>query len=409
MSTKKPQNQFLNLTQDLMFKIYFSKDKQILLSLLKTFLPLPHGKTIKDISFLEIKEQTTHSTKKESYRKQGENAPLMQKKEQRLTIMDSSLYPNIATNKQIVMDLRVQLNTGEKINVEMQSISKKGFLNRVLFYWARLYTDNLRKAEDYHHLCPAYSLIFTDFSVFKHKDKIGFKNETHSEDETHYEEQQTLSIISEKRPSGHQNLKACTPKADQYKTTDISNIITSFSLRSDKKPHFVLNDQLKIVFVELSKFNTSSNNINLPNIFDFQKLWCYLLKRSKNISPRECELLSKKGDDMKRAVEHLQDLSQDEEVRRWEEAREKFIRDQRAEKAYAFDEGLEKGIEKGRAEGIQQGRAEGMEKGRAEGRQEEQRAVALNILRKNLDISFISEITGLSEEEIKKLQEKYKK
>ena len=46
---------------------------------------------------------------------------------------------------------------------------------------------------------------------------------------------------------------------------------------------------------------------------------------------------------MKRAMEHLQDLSQDEEVRMWEEAREKFIRDQRAEKAYAFDEGLEKG------------------------------------------------------------------
>ena len=107
--------------------------------------------------------------------------------------------------------------------------------------WARLYTENLRKAEDYHHLCPAYSLIFTDFAVF-------------------------------------------TPKEDRYKTTDPSNIITSFSLRSDKKPHFMLNNQLKIVFVELSKFNTNSD-INLPDLLDFQKLWCYILKRSKNISP----------------------------------------------------------------------------------------------------------------------------
>ncbi len=357
MSTKKPQNQFLNLTQDLMFKIYFSKDKQILLSLLKTFLPLPPGKTVTDVLFLKTTDQKTYRADKKLSGQTKNTEHTGQTKEQRLTIMDSSLYPEVETNKQIVMDLRVQLNTGDKINVEIQSVLKKGFLSRVLFYWARLYTENLKKAEDYHHLCPAYSLIFTDFAVF-------------------------------------------APKEDQYKTTDPSNIITSFSLRSDKKPHFVLNNQLKIVFVELSKFNTSLD-INLPDLFDFQKLWCYILKRSRSISKRECEILSKKGEEMKRAIEHLQDLSQDEEVRMWEEAREKFIRDQRAEKAYAFDEGLEKG----RAEGIQQG----IEKGRAEGRQEEQRAVALNILRKNLDISFIAEITGLSEKEIKKLQEKYKK
>ena len=251
MNTKKAQNQFLNLTQDLMFKIYFSKDKQVLLSLLKTFLPLPPGKTVKDVLFLEITDQKTYREGKKLSGQTKNTEHPGQTKEQRLTIMDSSLYPEIATNKQIVMDLRVQLNTGEKINVEIQSVLKKGFLNRVLFYWARLYTENLRKAEDYHHLCPAYSLIFTDFAVF-------------------------------------------TPKEDRYKTTDPSNIITSFSLRSDKKPHFMLNNQLKIVFVELSKFNTNSD-INLPDLLDFQKLWCYILKRSKNISPREFEVLSNKG------------------------------------------------------------------------------------------------------------------
>ncbi len=49
---------------------------------------------------------------------------------------------------------------------------------------------------------------------------------------------------------------------------------------------------------------------------------------------------------MKRAVEHLRDLSQDEVLRREEEAREKFLVDQRAEKAYAFDEGMQKGMQK---------------------------------------------------------------
>ncbi len=359
MNTKKTQNQFLNLTQDLMFKIYFSKDKQVLLSLLKTFLPLPPGKTIKNISFLEIKEQKTHS-KTESYRKQGENAPLTQTK-QKITVMDSSLYPDIATNKQIVMDLRVQLNTGEKINVEIQSVFKKGFLNRVLFYWARLYTENLRKAEDYHHLCPAYSLIFTDFAVF-------------------------------------------APKEDRYKTIDTSSIITSFSLRSDKEPHFMLNDQLKIVFVELSKFNTSLDNINLPDLFDFQKLWCYILKRSRSISKRECEILSKKGEEMKRAIEHLQNLSQDEEVRRWEEAREKFIRDQRAEKAYAFDEGLEKGIQQGKEEGRKQGKEEGRKQGKEEGMQKAKQELIKNMIKEGVSITTVSKITNWPEKKIQKLK-----
>ena len=41
-----------------------------------------------------------------------------------------------------------------------------------------------------------------------------------------------------------------------------------------------------------------------------------------------------------------------------------------------------------------------MQKGRAEGMQQ----VALNMLQKKADISFISEVTGLTEKEIKKLK-----
>ena len=52
--------------------------------------------------------------------------------------------------------------------------------------------------------------------------------------------------------------------------------------------------------------------------------------------------------------------------------------------------------EKGLQKGMQAGRAEGMQKGRQQ--------VILNMLKKQTDIGFISEVTGLSEEEIKKLQ-----
>ena len=42
--------------------------------------------------------------------------------------------------------------------------------------------------------------------------------------------------------------------------------------------------------------------------------------------------------------------------------------------------------------------------GRQEGRQEERQQVVLNMLKKKLNISVISEVTGLSKTEIKKLK-----
>ena len=44
------------------------------------------------------------------------------------------------------------------------------------------------------------------------------------------------------------------------------------------------------------------------------------------------------------------------------------------------------------------------EKGRWEGRQEERQQVVLNMLKEKADISFVAKVTGLSEEEIKKLK-----
>ena len=63
-------------------------------------------------------------------------------------------------------------------------------------------------------------------------------------------------------------------------------------------------------------------------------------------------------------------------------------------------EGIHEGIQKGRVEGLQEGRMEGLQ----EGRQEERLEMVLNMLKKNAEISFISDVTGLSQDEIKKLK-----
>ena len=330
---KTNRSKFLNLSQDLMFKTYFSKNKEVLKSLLNAFLPLPPNQKVQDISFIGDKKALDSLVDEET-----------------LTLLDSSLYPSLADNKQIILDLRIRLSTGETVNVEIQSVLKIGFLKRVLFYWSRLYTESLKKSADYSSICPAYSLIFTDFDVLPVK---------------------------------------------KYR-----DFINSFSLRSDKEPHYSLIDDEKIVFVELSKFMRARTE-SLQDIVDLCDLWCYLLKESCHIDKKEWDILStSKGEEMRRAMEHLKDLSQDEDLRREEEAREKFLRDQRAEKAYAFN----KGMEKGREQGMEKGLKTGMEKGLKTGMEQ----IALNMLQKNMQISDIIEITGVSAEKIKELQESVK-
>ena len=70
--------------------------------------------------------------------------------------------------------------------------------------------------------------------------------------------------------------------------------------------------------------------------------------------------------------------------------------------------GHEKGLLKGRKEGRMEGHEKGLLKGRMEGhekgRQDERQKLALRLLKKKMDLAFISEVTGLSQKEITKLR-----
>ena len=102
---------FVNLIHDLIFKTYFTKNEKALLSLLETFLPLTSGQKI-----------------------------------ERVDILNPHTLPDKQGKKEIILDLKLKLNNKEKINVEMQSTQKKDFLSRVLFYWAKLYTEDLKSS-----------------------------------------------------------------------------------------------------------------------------------------------------------------------------------------------------------------------------------------------------------------------
>lgn len=86
-----------------------------------------------------------------------------------------------------------------------------------------------------------------------------------------------------------------------------------------------------------------------------------------------------KNEDIRKANEELKQVSGDYELRRIAELKEKYRRDEKAALDYA--------IEKGQKEGIEQ----------------EKINIAKNMLRLNVSMNIIIEATGLSKEQVMKL------
>ena len=71
-----------------------------------------------------------------------------------------------------------------------------------------------------------------------------------------------------------------------------------------------------------------------------------------------------------------------------------------------IDEGLEKGLEKGMVLGLEKGKAEGIAEGKAEGVAIGVKKIVRRMLQEKTDVNFIASVTGLSNDEILKIQNK---
>ena len=420
------QKRLFPLTQDLVFKSFFSRNKQVLHSLLKSFLPLSDD--ISNITIInpeprdkQAQEKVSQSFSKEKRpeavtnkqggsltqalsqpylgehptpadknkvfpaknradspinggsvmkNKQSQDKSLPEKEANfELSFKQTALLPDAVDSKRFVLDLIVELSSKKTINIEMQSAFHRGFLKRILLYWARLHSQSLNKGEDYSRAAPTYSLVFTRTPVL---------------------------------------------------SREIKEFVSSFSVKRDKKPFVLLNEDLKIVIVELSKLKKGS----FEELIDLQEKWCYFLRESSALKEEERRLLLKDRE-MSKAMEHLEELSRDKELLYKALSRENSEMAYRLDKQGWIDEGIKEGKEKGMKEGKEKGMKEGKEKGMKEGKEKgmkegkekgmkegmkkgEEKAVrklALKMLNQGFDKAVISKLTALSEDEIIKLED----
>ncbi len=63
------------------------------------------------------------------------------------------------------LDLLLTLDDGSLVDVEMQCARRGAFAERVLYYWASVYADQLASGDDYRRLVPVISVLFLDYTL----------------------------------------------------------------------------------------------------------------------------------------------------------------------------------------------------------------------------------------------------
>ena len=194
-----------------------------------------------------------------------------------------------------VLDIIAKLDKDEICNIELQIVDKKNIIERILYYWSRLYSRQIKSGEDYKILQKAIVILITDFKL--------------------------------------ENLE----ELDYH---------SRWKIMEDKQgKKIILTQKLEIDIIELPKIIGKEKEQD--NLLD----WLYFLENPK--SERVTEKM-KENENLKEAVKKLDNLSEDERMQRIADLRQKAIMDEKA----IYEKGLEVGIEKGIMEGSQKEKIE---------------------------------------------------
>lgn len=77
-----------------------------------------------------------------------------------LSVLNPDILGQLASNKRIVLDIRVELHDKTRVDVEMQLRATPALPQRLVYYVARDYTDQLRRGADYPTLTPSIGVVW---------------------------------------------------------------------------------------------------------------------------------------------------------------------------------------------------------------------------------------------------------
>lgn len=183
-----------------------------------------------------------------------------------LEIIDNKeLTKEVIQDKTGIIDVRARTSKGEHIDIEVQLTNQGNMDKRTLFYWGKMYLENIKQGEDYARLEKVITINILDFEF------LG---------------------------------------TDSYQS--------SFHLWEDVDKDYMLTDMVEIHFLEIPKFRNKKNKDYKENNIE---RWLAFLE--KDISEDTLWELISLDSAIKKAEQEIEYLSSDEETMKiyWERER----------------------------------------------------------------------------------------
>lgn len=79
------------------------------------------------------------------------------------TILNPEIPQDALRDKRSVFDIRVRTDLGQEIDIEVQTRRHKALAVRTLYYWAKLFTQQLSVGDEFDDLHPCVTINVLDF------------------------------------------------------------------------------------------------------------------------------------------------------------------------------------------------------------------------------------------------------
>lgn len=83
-----------------------------------------------------------------------------------LTLLNPCTPKTWLKEKDSIVDVLCRDMTGSRFTIEMQAMDHAAFLDRTLYYWAKVYASQMIKGDDYTELRPVIGINIANFSLF---------------------------------------------------------------------------------------------------------------------------------------------------------------------------------------------------------------------------------------------------
>lgn len=201
-------------------------------------------------------------------------------------------------DKMGILDIRAELDGVEKCDIEMQMIDQKGLIERMLFYWSRLFTEGFKEGEEYEQLQKTIVILIANFKLKPLKD-LGYH--------------------------------------------------TKWKIIDEDERKVILTDKLEFHIIELPKIQGKEEEDDA--LLD----WLFFLD---DPASERAKKSMEENETIQEATEELNKLKDDEEMQRLALSRWIALSDYNTNMSAMKKEGMEEGMKAGIKEGIKEGKKE---------------------------------------------------